>query len=109
MRRDVPVTSIECYDEIAPQRMTDEDRLLVVFRAAGQNLTLAEATVRFNAMYRTNKPESTISGRLNGLAHRVPAAIVLIQKRACAITGRTKQAWGIAPAYPMQLALPEAS
>lgn len=105
----VPVTSLACYDSIAPQRMTDEDRLLVIFQEAGQNLTLAEATVRFNAVYGTRKPESTISGRINGLADRTPAAIVLIEKRPCAISGRIKQAWGLAPLYPMQLTLSEAS
>jgi hypothetical protein len=107
MRRDVTVTSIECYDATRDQRMTDADRVLEVLRDAGRALTLAEITIRFNTRYGTRKPESSISGRLNGLeAH---GKVTNYQKRPCSITQRVKQTWFLAPSVPHQLQLPEAS
>lgn len=103
-----PASQLEAYDATGERRLTDEDRLLLVIQEAGRAETLAELTLRFNNRYGTTKPESTISGRLNGLAAK--GKITTYLNRQCSVSKRMKQTWYLTPESDgVQLTLGRAS
>ncbi len=87
----VAQTSIQAYHapDVRRTRVRQEDRVLAVLEANGRPLTIREIATQMGIA------DSTISGRLNEL--KDAGLVENYLKRKCAITGRLKLTWFLAP------------